>query len=98
MRVPITAVMMSTVSAERTRLRLIAVTKLRSVRSAKRLASCFSCVNACTVGIALRISPARAEASAIRSCDSRDSFLTRRPMAMMGRVSKAIRPRFSENR
>ena len=40
MMVPITAVMINAVSAARTRVRLIAVTKLVSVRAAKRRASC----------------------------------------------------------
>ena len=44
MMVPITAVMISAVSAARTRVRLMAVTKLVSVRSVKRLASAGSCV------------------------------------------------------
>jgi hypothetical protein len=48
--------------------------------------------------MALRISPARAEVSAMRSWDSRESFLTLRPMTMMGSVSRAINPRFRENR
>ena len=38
-----------------------------------------SCVYACTVGMALRTSPAIADASATRSCESRDNLRTRRP-------------------
>ena len=65
--VPITAVMMSVVSMALTRVLLMADKKLISARSLKRLISFVSCVYACTVGTALSISPASAEASAILS-------------------------------
>ena len=44
MIVPITAVMISAVSAARTRVRRMPVAKLSSVRAANRPASCSSCV------------------------------------------------------
>ena len=40
-----------------------------STASPKRRLSYFFCVKLCTVGMAFRISPAIAEASAIRSCE-----------------------------
>jgi hypothetical protein len=92
MIVPIAAVMISAVSKARTRVRRTALRKLVSLRSAKRAASRSSWPKACTVGIALRISPASAEASAMRSCESRDSARTRRPISTIGSTSRVISP------
>src|SRR3569833_4211999 len=63
MMVPDTALMMRLVSSARTRVRLIAATKRVSARAAKHCVSRGSCVYDCTVGIAVRISPASAETS-----------------------------------
>ena len=65
-------------------MRSIAVSNALSTLPPKRCASMFSWVKACTVGIAFRISPAMPEASAMRSCDSRDSLRTRRPYITIG--------------
>ena len=93
MIVPITAAMISPVSAARTRVRRTAVAKPVSARAAKRAASLASWPKACTVGIALRISPASAEASAMRSCASRERLRTRRPISVIGSASSAISPK-----
>ncbi len=79
----------STVSSERARMRCSAVLKARSTELPKRCASTCSCVNACTVGIAFNTSPAIAEASATRSCESRDSLRTRRAKKMIGSTTSA---------
>ena len=90
--------MISAVSSARTRVRRTALRKPVSLRSAKRAASRSSWVKACTVDMALRISPASAEASAMRSCDSRDSLRTRRPMSTIGSASRAISPKIMAKR
>jgi hypothetical protein len=74
-------------------MRRIAVRNAPSTEAPKRFDSIFSWVNACTVGIALRISPAIAEASAIRSCESRESARTRRPNSTIGTTTSTSRPR-----
>ena len=96
--VPITAVIITAVSNALTLTRLIAVKKLNCALSVKRFVSRVSCVYDCTVGMAFKISPAMAELSAIRSCDSRESFLTERPMSMIGKIKQIIKPILIENR
>ena len=90
--VPKTSKIAIMVSRARARMRRMAVMKAPSTESPKRFDSIFSCVNACTVGMALRISPAMAEASAMRSCESRDSLRTRRPKTMMGTTTRISKP------
>ena len=70
----------------------MAVANAPSTEPPKRDDSICSCVNACTVGMALRISPAMAEASAMRSCESRDSLRTRRPNITIGSTVRISRP------
>ena len=77
--VPNTNTIAIIVNVERARMRCIAVSKADSTDPLKRFASIPSCVKACTVDIAFKISPAMADASAIRSCESRDNARTRRP-------------------
>ena len=70
---PNTSVMTSVVSHARVVVRRTAAAKLVSTLPRKRVASAASCVNAWTVDIALRISPASADESAMRSWLVRDS-------------------------
>ena len=86
---PNTSKMAMMVSTERARIRARAVLNACSTDFLKRCPSATSCVKACTVGMALRISPAKAEASATRSCESRDSLRTRRPKNTIGSTTKA---------
>ena len=79
------------VKSDRARIRRIAVSKAFSTELEKRFASMCSWVKACTVGMALRISPAMAEASAILSCESRESLRTRRPKSTIGKTTSAKR-------
>ncbi len=86
---PNTSRMAITVSSERARMRRIAVLKAFSTEALKRPASAASWVKAWTVGMALRISPAMADASAMRSCESRESLRTRRPKRTIGSTTAA---------
>ena len=95
--VPNTITIATIVSSARARMRFMAVRNAASTEALKRDDSMCSWVKACTVGIALRISPAIAEASAIRSCESRDSLRTRRPNSTIGTTTSTSRPRMIDD-
>ncbi len=78
------------VSAARTRVLRMAVTKLSSTAARYRSLCSSSSVNDCTVWMAFKVSPASPLVSAMRSWDARDRLRTRRPMMMRGATTMGI--------
>ena len=75
------------VSTARAMVRRRAKSKARSTAPAKARRSKFSCVKACTVGTAFRVSVPRAAVSAMESWLARDSLRTQRPNSSIGTIT-----------
>jgi len=67
----------------------MAAANARSTALPNCAASSASCAKACTTLIAFRRSPASPDASAILSCEARDSLRTRRPISTIGMITES---------